>query len=466
MINLNKLYSLSLSMMFSLSVFGYDNMNINSGWKFQSGNIENAHDIGFDDKEWKSVDLPHDFQIHQPWVEPAPDEKPDLTNQMANISSRLSSRGFKEMGQGWYRKTIYPDNEWKDKRVLLDFEGIMLVGDVYFNGEHVVGTDYGYLGFEIDITDRLVYGKPNVIAVYAYTGKPENSRWYTGGGLYRDVNFKFTDRQQYFTRHPLSITTPVVDKANSSVVINAEIATLIKTDSIKVGVDIYDRDGNKIYSNINKHWSHPRQKIREFRLDSISLNNVQLWDCSNPVLYTVIATIYRDDNTIADKAEKRFGIRSVEFSPEYGMKLNGKKVLLKGIANHHTLGALGAASYPAAIEKRIKLLKDFGFNHVRTSHNPYSESFLDICDEYGMLVVDELYDKWTGQYTGGRTSWSERWQTDIPEWVKRDRNHPSVVFWSLGNELQLIPDLEFNDWGITPFKLQKIYCKDMMLLDL
>lgn len=194
-------------MMFSLSVFGYDNMNINSGWKFQSGNIENAHDIGFDDKEWKSVDLPHDFQIHQPWVEPAPDEKPDLTNQMANISSRLSSRGFKEMGQGWYRKTIYPDNEWKDKRVLLDFEGIMLVGDVYFNGEHVVGTDYGYLGFEIDITDRLVYGKPNVIAVYAYTGKPENSRWYTGGGLYRDVNFKFTDRQQYLPviRYPLPL---------------------------------------------------------------------------------------------------------------------------------------------------------------------------------------------------------------------------------------------------------------------
>lgn len=451
----NKIRILGLSLLLSAYASGFEKVNINSGWKFHNGNIENAEIIGFDDSGWLNVNLPHDYQIHQPWIEPSPEEKPDLTNQMANISSRLSSRGFKEMGEGWYRKTIIPDNDWKDKRVLLDFEGIMLVGDVYLNGDLIGGTDYGYLGFEIDITDKLLYGKPNVIAVRADTGKPENSRWYTGGGLYRDVNFKLTDRDQYFTRHPLAITTPVVDSENSSVVIDAEIATMIKTDSIQVGVSIYDKDGKKIYDNVKKYWSHPRQKIREFHLDSITLNNVQLWDCSNPVLYTVEASLYRQDGTIADKVVKRFGIRSLEFSPEFGMKLNGKKVLLKGIANHHTLGALGASAYPSAIEKRIKLLKDFGFNHIRTSHNPYSESFIDLCDEYGILVVDELYDKWTGQYTGGRTSWSERWQKDIPEWVRRDRNHPSVVFWSLGNELQLIPDLEFNDWGITPYKLQK-----------
>ncbi len=137
------------------------------------------------------------------------------------------------------------------------------------------------------------------------------------------------------------------------------------------------------------------------------------------------------------------------------MKLNGKKVLLKGIANHHTLGALGAAAYPKAMEKRIKMLKDFGFNHVRTSHNPYSKSFLDLCDKYGILVVDEIYDKWTRQFVGGRTDWTERWQYDVPEWIRRDRNHPSVVMWSLGNELQLIPDYPGNDWGVTPYRLQK-----------
>lgn len=429
--------------------------NLNFDWKFNPGKNAGAESITFSDASWQNVNLPHDFQIHQEWVEPSPDEKPDLTNQMANITSRLSSRGFKEMGEGWYRKTFTPDESWKGKRVLLDFEGIMLVGDVFLNGERVGGTDYGYLGFDIDVSDKLKFGEPNVIVVKADTGTPENSRWYTGGGLYRDVNIKVTDPKQYFTRHSLGITTPVVDKKKSTVNVTGEIATFVKTDSVRVGIEIFDRDGNKVYDAVKGHWSHPKQHIREFRLDSIPIENVTLWDTENPYLYTLVATLYRPDGSVADKASERFGIRSVEFSPEYGMKLNGKKELLKGIANHHTLGALGAAAYPKAMEKRIKMLKDFGFNHVRTSHNPYSESFLDLCDEYGILVVDELYDKWTTQYAGGRSPWSERWQKDVPEWVKRDRNHPSVVFWSLGNELQLIPDLQFNDWGVTPYKLQK-----------
>lgn len=446
-------FVIPLSLAEAYAVMG--DLNLNRGWRFHLGDMNGAETVGFDDSKWETIDVPHDFQIHQPWVEPSADEKPDFTNQMANIVSRLSSRGFKEMGVGWYRKTVCPDDSWKGKKVLLDFEGIMLVGDVYLNGERVGGTDYGYLGFEIDISDRLQYGRPNIIAVRADTGTPENSRWYTGGGLYRDVWLRFKDSKQYFTRHPLAITTPVVDRVRSSVVVDAEIATFIKTDSIRVGIEVFDNEGNRIYASDRKHWSHPRQHVREFRLDSILLDNVTLWDCDNPVLYTLEASVYRPDGTVADKVRGRFGIRSIEFSPEYGMKLNGKKVLLKGIANHHTLGALGAAAYPAAIEKRIKLLKDFGFNHIRTSHNPYSKSFLDLCDEYGILVVDELYDKWTRQYSGGRVPWSQRWQEDVPEWVRRDRNHPSVVMWSLGNELQLIPDLQYNDWGITPYKLQK-----------
>lgn len=429
--------------------------NMNFGWKFNPGINSGAESVGYADSGWQTVDVPHDFQIHQPWIEPSPDEKPDLTNQMANITSRLSSRGFKEMGEGCYRKVFTPQDSWKGKRVLLDFEGIMLVGDVFLNGERVGGTDYGYLGFEIDITDKLKYGEPNVLTVRADTGEPENSRWYTGGGLYRDVNLRVTDPKQYFTRHSIGITTPVVGEKHSTVNVTGEIAIFVKTDSIKVGIEIFDREGKKVYEGTNAHWSHPKQHIREFRLDSISLDNVTLWDTENPYLYTLKATLYRPDGSVADQAVERFGIRSIEFSPDFGMKLNGRKVLLKGIANHHTLGALGAAAYPKAIEKRLKMLKDFGFNHVRTSHNPYSESFLDLCDEYGILVVDELYDKWTTQYAGGRSPWSERWQKDVPEWVKRDRNHPSVVFWSLGNELQLIPDLQFNDWGVTPYKLQK-----------
>lgn len=430
-------------------------LDFNFDWKFEYGDIPGAQAVTYDDSNWRAVNLPHDFQIHQPWVEPAPDEKPDLDNPMANVKSRLSARGFKEMGKGWYRKSFAPDADWQGRRVLLDIEGILLAGDVYLNGERIGGTDYGYLGFDIDISDKLRYGETNVLSVCADTGSPDNSRWYTGAGLYRDVKLVLTDPQQYFTRHSLSITTPDVSEKASTVVVDGEIATWLKADSVRVGLSVINPQGETVYSDVSSHWVHPRQHVREFRLDSLRLHDVSLWDCENPNLYTLTAVIYRADGSVADSISERFGIRQVEFSPDYGFRLNGKKVLLKGIANHHTLGALGAAAYPRAMEKRIQLLKDFGFNHIRTSHNPYSESFLDLCDEYGILVVDELYDKWMKQYAGGRTDWSQRWQEDVPEWVRRDRNHPSVIMWSLGNELQLVPDMPYNDWGVTPYRLQR-----------
>ncbi|MFG6385050.1 MAG: DUF4982 domain-containing protein [Muribaculaceae bacterium] len=436
-----------------------DVININRGWQFHAGDIADGASNSVDDSNWQAVNLPHDFQIYQPWIAPSADEKPDENNPMANIRSRLSARAFKEMGQGWYRKTFTAPEDWKGKRVLLDFEGILLVGDVYLNGERIGGTDYGYLGFECDVTKKLKYGEPNVIAVKADTGEPENSRWYTGAGIYRDVYFIVTDPNQYFVRHPFAITTPEVSADESLIVIDGELATYIKADSVRIGIDIIDPAGETVYSKVTDHRNNRKQKIREFRLDSIRLQNPKLWDTENPNLYKMVATIYRPDGSVADQQEETFGIRKLEFSPEYGFKLNGKKVLLKGIANHHTLGALGAAAYPAALEKRIKLLKDFGFNHIRTSHNPYSESFYDLCDKYGILVLDELYDKWTKQFCGGRTEWEDQWQHTVPEWVRRDRNHPSIIFWSLGNELQLIPDFPHNDWGVTPFKLQKTLLK-------
>ena len=158
---------------------------------------------------------------------------------------------------------------------------------------------------------------------------------------------------------------------------------------------------------------------------------------------------------MADEVSETFGIRTIEIGPAYGLKLNGRKVLLKGFANHHTLGALGAAAYPRAIEKRLQMLKGFGINHVRTSHNPYSRDFIKLCDQYGILVVDELYDKWTDQHSGGRVSFMNHWASDVTEWVKRDRNSPSVVLWSLGNELQQDPNQPFNDFGVTCFKMMK-----------
>ena len=429
--------------------------NLDFGWRFHLGDITGAEAADFDDSSWRTVDVPHDFQIEQPWVEPVAGENVNGKDEASNVVSRLSARAFKDMNIGWYRKVITPDASIKGKRVILDFEGIMLVGDVYLNGQRIGGTDYGYVGFDIDITKLLKYGEKNVIAVKADTREPQNSRWYTGGGLFRDVHLIITDPQQYFTRNSLYITTPKVSDNEATVKIQAEMACDIKTKDFKVNTKIYDNAGKIVYDKDNSLAFNRKQMIREYPVDSLTISNPSLWSCESPYLYKAELTLYRPDGTIADRVSENFGIRSIEFSPEFGLKLNGKKVLLKGIANHHTLGALGAAAYPRAIEKRLQLLKSFGFNHVRTSHNPYSKDFLALCDQYGFLVVDELYDKWLTQFTGGREEWVNLWQYDVPEFVKRDRNHPSVVMWSLGNELQTYWNLPYGDWGVTPYKLQR-----------
>ena len=418
-----------------------DTLILRDGWQF--GRSREAIS--------EAVRLPHDFQISQPWVAPAKDEKASFGDEASNVKSRLSPRGFKEMGEGWYRYELTPDNSWKQKRVVLDFEGIMLVGDVWLNGEHVGKTDYGYLGFEIDISDKLKYGSKNEILVCASTMGAENSRWYTGGGLFRDVRIITTGAGLFFARHPLYITT----RDNRTVSVQAEIVCREKIPVIRYGLRILDNGGNCVAETRGDLKFNAKWRDREYRLAPVDVADARLWSCETPYLYTAEVTLYDADGNVLDQTCERFGIRTIEFSPEFGLKLNGKKVLLKGWANHHTLGALGAANYPRAIAKRIDLMKSFGFNHVRTSHNPYSEAFLRLCDEKGLLVVDELYDKWLRKFAGGRTDWKNLWQYDVPEFVRRDRNHPSVVLWSLGNELQTYSDLPFNDWGVTAFELQK-----------
>ena len=430
-----------------------DTISINCGWQFHRGDVKNISELKSTQGEDDVVNLPHDFLIGQDWVAPDASERPDNSDAGSNVRSRLSPRGFKEMGIGWYRYQLTPKDEWKGKRIVLDFQGIMLVGDVYLNGQRVGGTDYGYLGFDIDLSKLLKWGQVNEIIVKADTGKPNNSRWYTGGGLFRDVNLIVTDKNLYFPRHPLFIRTV----NNKEIKIRANILNLQKTKKpqIPVEVKILNAEGKVVTQQKSDLHFNAKWRDREYELPSIFLENAKLWSPDSPYLYTAEVTLYDNEGNIADQIREPFGIRTIEMNPEKGLLVNGKKVLLKGYANHHTLGALGAAAYPRAIEKRLKLIKEFGMNHIRSSHNPYSEDFLKLCDKYGILVVDELYDKWLTQYAGGRVEWESLWQKDIPEWVKRDRNHPSVILWSLGNELQQYSNLPFNDWGVTAYKLQK-----------
>ena len=434
-----------------------DTISINQGWQFHRGDVKNIAELKSTQSVDDVVNLPHDFLIGQDWVAPDASERPDNSDAGSNVRSRLSSRGFKEMGIGWYCYELTPKDEWKGKRIVLDFQGIMLVGDVYLNGQRIGGTDYGYLGFDIDLSKLLKWGQTNEIAVKADTQNPSNSRWFTGAGLYRDVNLIVTNKDLFFPRQPLFIRT----QGNREVKIKAEIINQQKVAKgqtaakMPVGVRILDADGKVVAEQKNDIHFNAKWRDREYELPSISLENAKLWSPDSPYLYTAEVTLYDSEGNIADQIKEPFGVRTIEIIPQKGLLVNGKKVLLKGYANHHTLGALGAAAYPRAIEKRLKLMKEFGMNHIRTSHNPYSEDFLKLCDKYGILVVDELYDKWLTQYAGGRVEWESLWQKDVPEWVKRDRNHPSVVMWSLGNELQQYSNLPFNDWGVTAYKLQK-----------
>lgn len=432
-----------------------DTLSLNRDWMFHLGKLETPQPPKGGDSmtgNWHKINVPHDFQIEQPWVAPDASEKADNSDAGANIKSRLSSRGFKEMGEGWYVKTLTPGAELKGKRLLLNFEGIMYFGDVYLNGQYIGGTDYGYVGFEIDVTRLLKLGQPNTIAVKADTGEPKMSRWYTGGGLFRNVNLIATDAQNYFVRHPLHITTTNNDKVN----ITAEARLTGKEANATMRVTITDPKGQQVSSETYQVKRNRNYRSQEFQLPAISLPNAQLWDCEHPNLYQAKVELLREDGSVADEVTKTFGVRTVEINPQQGFLLNGKKVLLKGYANHHTLGALGAAAYPRAIEKRLQLIKAFGMNHIRTSHNPYSEEFLNLCDRYGILVVDELYDKWNNQYAGGgRRDFTNLWQSDVTEWIRRDRCHPCVVMWSLGNELQSYNDQPYNDFGVTQYKLMK-----------
>ena len=415
---------------------------LNFDWTF-------SRDASF--KEAEHINVPHDFQISQPWVTPSADEKPDNSNAAANIKSRLSARGFKEIGTGWYKKTITPPADLKGKRVLLDFEGIMLTADVYLNGERIGGTDYGYVGFDIDITKKLKYGEANEILVKAETQNESASRWYTGGGLFRDVNLITTSAELYMERHPLYITT----RDNEYVTVGVEFTNRGRQREVAIGLKLYDPNGICIYESTENFTRKTASRTQEIKMKEVKVTEPKLWDTDHPNLYRAEVTLMTKDGTPTDSYLELFGIRTIEYGPSFGLKLNGKKVLLQGYANHHTLGALGAAAYPRAIEKRIKLMKEFGMNHIRTSHNPYSRSFIELCDKLGILVVDELYDKWTDQHSGQRAPFMNHWAYDVKEWVKRDRNSPSVIMWSLGNELQQDPNQPFNDWGVTCYKMMK-----------
>ncbi|NLB68775.1 MAG: glycoside hydrolase family 2 protein [Lentisphaerae bacterium] len=418
----------------------------NFDWKFHYDNPPpGAHLPDFDHSSWRTIDLPHDFQMEQPW------------NKNAS-----AARAYKAMGTGWYRKEFKTDPSWQGCRVFIDFEGVMLHGTVWCNGTKVADIDFGYLGTFIDLTPYLHWNRKNIIAVRSSTGKAYASRWYTGGGIFRDVNL-IIKNQVSIAHDGIFITTPSISKKEAKVSVQVELEGISeKKLDVEICAKLRDPEGKLVAECRIDAPKDIRLKTVETPLPLMRVSSPKLWSCETPNLYTAEIKILHDGK-IVDEASETFGIRTVEFSKEFGFKLNGKKVFLKGISNHHDLGALGAAVHDRAIERLFLKLKKFGFNHVRTSHNPYSKSFLRLADKHGILIVDELVDKWCeSNYWPGAKPFREIWDKIVPSWIKRDRNHPSVILWSLGNELQMqerLAGFDTGDWGITTYKILDILVK-------
>lgn len=415
----------------------------NKGWKFNLVNESNrnADFSGMlpEDSLWRNVDLPHDFQFELPWKDKG-----------------SKARGFKPMGDGWYRKSFYAEESWKGLYITLDFGGLIYYGDVYLNGNKIASTDYGYVGFEADLSPFLNYGGENTVAVFSSTGAEKGSRWYTGGGLFRDVYLSIKNPTRIARHGVFIMSDPDLTSKSAEVNIGVEL-TNYKGQNVEIHATVYSPEGKKIKTVSAIPPIYDKHQAIEVAMPALIVKDAELWSPSSPFLYRADVVLTANGMPI-DSVTEKFGIRKLEFSPEFGLKLNGEKLFLKGNSGHHDMGALGAASFDAGIERMMKRLKEFGYNTIRCSHNPYSENFTKIADSIGMIIVDELIDKWSdNDYWGGRKPFTEIWYKLIPEWIKRDRNSPSVVMWSLGNELQIREDWAgfqgLNDYGVTTYRI-------------
>ena len=382
-------------------LFDYD-------WRFALGEVKNGALATLDDYKWRQLDLPHDWSIEGRFDRNAP---------------AGNDGGYLPTGVAWYRKTFNLTDKTRGK-VWLYFEGIYERSEVYVNGKHAGGHPYGYTSFYCDITELVSAGK-NIVAVRVDNSKQKNCRWYSGSGIYRHVWMITADRL-HIDNQGVQIATNGRNEATVETAITNETAT---DRNITLNTDI---------PGLGRAQSHVAVKAGQTvkTVQKVQLNNPKLWSTDSPTLYTARVEL-TDNGRIVDTQNVRFGVRSIEYSAAEGFKLNGHGMKLNGCCVHHDNGLLGAAAYDRADFRRAELIKQAGFNAVRTSHNLPSEAFLDACDRLGLLVIDEAFDGWrdaknTHDYS---TLFDKWWRDDVTAMVKRDRNHPSVFCWSVGNEV-------------------------------
>ena len=406
-------------------------IRFNDGWKFSRSDIEGAEMYDFDDSQWRILDLPHDWSIE----DLPPKEGATQIGPFSEESEGGISTGHVVGGTGWYRRHFALGSADENKVVKVLFDGVYMDSDVWINGVHLGRHPYGYTAFFYDLTEYLrPSGENNVLAVRV-RNEGRNSRWYSGSGIYRNVTLIRTG-PVYIDVWGNFITTPTVSSSASLVNVETRIiSSALREEGITARVEILDPADKLVASSEKEVRIGPDKMV--FVNQEMEVLNPLLWDTETPNLYTAIVKL-KEGGTIIDRTETRFGIRSIGFSPERGFLLNGQSTLLKGACLHHDNGPLGAAAFDRAELRKVEIMKENGFNAIRTAHNPPSAAFLDACDRLGMLVIDEAFDHWQvpknpDDYSRFFDDW---WQKDLESMVLRDRNHPSVIIWSIGNEIR------------------------------
>lgn len=410
-----------------------DSRLFNSDWKFkrygfqpEGTRIEEPAGLelpGLDDSDWVSLDLPHDWAIEGPF-----------RIELAGETGKLPYKAI-----GWYRKHFDLPKSDSGKRIYLDFDGAMAYAEIWCNGEYVGTWPYGYNSFRMDITPYVKFGKENVAAVKLNTEKFD-ARWYSGGGIYRNVWLVKTE-PVHISHWGTFVTTPEVSEDLAMVNISVEVENhsgkvlkpVMETTIYELGSD--DSIEKKVIDLNDVSLTLPADSVNVVNISG-KVVNPKLWDIDSPHRYMAVSRIKLNGKTV-DEYYTPFGIRTIEFTPHNGFRLNGRRVDLKGTCNHHDLGALGSAFNLSALKRQFKILQEMGCNALRCSHNPPAVEFLDLADKMGFLVCDEAFDSWKGakrenDFHKLYDDWHEK---DMAAMVRRDRNHPSVIMWSIGNEV-------------------------------
>ena len=392
--------------------------NFDGNWKFHLGDIPGAEQLKFDDSKWRILDLPHDWSIEGDF-----DEKAATTGR----------GGYLPTGIGWYRKTFDLPKQSSDKNISIEFDGIYMNSEVWFNGHYLGKHPNGYVSFYYDLTP-YVKKKKNILVVKVDNSLQPNSRWYSGSGIYRHVWLNVAN-PLHVAQWGTYVTTTLIDSSKAIVTVRVTINNAYKVPKKASLFSLITYGyGSKDTSSRTTFTINPGES-KEIT-QTIQMESPTLWSDGSRFLYPLRTWIYMD-NHVVDQYVTKFGIRDIRFDAVNGFLLNGKKVKLNGVCLHHDAGSVGAAVPIEVWRRRLKLLRDMGCNAIRTSHNPMSPEFMDLCDEMGFLVMDEIFDEWTqGKVEFGSNKYFKEWsQKDLVDFIHRDRNHPSVLMWSAGNEI-------------------------------